>query len=37
MSYGYTGNILHLNLSTKETWIEHPTEEFYRNTGEEGL
>jgi len=30
MSYGYTGNILHVNLSTKETWIEHPTEEFYR-------
>ncbi len=30
MSYGYTGNILHVNLSTKETRIEHPTEEFYR-------
>ncbi|MHA1876919.1 MAG: aldehyde ferredoxin oxidoreductase family protein [Promethearchaeota archaeon] len=30
MSYGYTGNILHVNLSTKETWIEHPEEGFYR-------
>ena len=30
MSYGYTGNILHVNLSTKEIRIEHPEEEFYR-------
>jgi len=30
MPYGYTGNILHVNLSTKETWIEHPEEGFYR-------
>ena len=30
MSYGYTGNILHINLSTKEIWVEHPEEAFYR-------
>jgi aldehyde:ferredoxin oxidoreductase len=30
MSYGYSGNILHVNLSTKETWVEHPTDNFYR-------
>ena len=30
MFYGYTGNILHVNLPTKETWIEHPSETFYR-------
>ena len=30
MSYGYTGNILHVNLSTKKTRIEHPEEKFYR-------
>ena len=30
MSYGYTGNILHINLSTKEIWVEHPEETFYR-------
>jgi len=30
MSYGYTGNILHVDLSTRKIWIEHPVEEFYR-------
>jgi len=30
MPFGYSGNILHVNLSTKETWIEHPKEIFYR-------
>jgi len=30
MPFGYSGNILHVNLSTKETWIEHPKENFYR-------
>ena len=30
MSYGYTGNILHVNLSTKKVQIEHPEETFYR-------
>ena len=30
MSFGYSGNILHVNLSTKETWIENPPETFYR-------
>jgi len=30
MPFGYSGNILHVNLSTKDTWIEHPKEIFYR-------
>jgi len=30
MSYGYTGSILHLDLSSKKYWIEHPPETFYR-------
>ena len=30
MSYGYTGNILHLDLSSKKHWIENPGENFYR-------
>jgi len=30
MPYGYTGNILHVNLSSKKHWIEHPPENFYR-------
>ena len=30
MSYGYTGNILHLDLSSKKHWIENPAEDFYR-------
>jgi len=30
MSYGYTGNILHVDLSSKKHWIEHPEENFYR-------
>ena len=30
MSYGYTKNILHINLSTKKHWTEHPPETFYR-------
>jgi len=30
MPFGYSGNILHVNLSNKETWIEHPKEYFYR-------
>jgi len=30
MPFGYFGNILHVNLSTKETWVEHPKESFYR-------
>ena len=29
MPYGYTGNILNLDLSTKKYWIEHPKERFY--------
>jgi len=24
MSYGYTGNILHLDLSSRKHWIENP-------------
>jgi len=31
MSYGYTGNILNVNLSTKETWVEHPIVFYYFN------
>ena len=30
MSYGYTGNILHLDLTSRKHWIEHPPEVFYR-------
>ena len=30
MSYGYTGNILHIDLSLKKHWIENPSETFYR-------
>ena len=30
MSYGYTGNILHIDLSSKKHRIEHPPETFYR-------
>lgn len=30
MPFGYSGNILHVNLSNKETWIEHHKEYFYR-------
>ena len=30
MSYGYTGNILHINLFSKKYWIENPPENFYR-------
>lgn len=30
MPYGYTGNILHLDLSSKKHWIENPPENFYR-------
>ena len=30
MPYGYTGNILHVDLNLKKYWIEHPEEIFYR-------
>jgi len=30
MSYGYTGNILYIDLSSRKYWIEHPPEIFYR-------
>ena len=30
MPYGYTGNILHIDLSSKKHWIENPAENFYR-------
>jgi len=30
MPYGYTGNILHVNLTNKKYWIENPPESFYR-------
>ena len=30
MPYGYTRNILHLDLSSKKNWIENPPENFYR-------
>lgn len=30
MPYGYTGNILHVDLSSKKHWIENPPENFYR-------
>jgi aldehyde:ferredoxin oxidoreductase len=29
----YTGNVLHLNLSTGELTIDHPSEDFYRKYG----
>ncbi|HJL66976.1 MAG TPA: aldehyde ferredoxin oxidoreductase N-terminal domain-containing protein, partial [Arenicellales bacterium] len=31
MPNGYTGNILHVNLTTGELAIEHPDEAFYRH------
>jgi bacillopeptidase F (M6 metalloprotease family) len=30
MPYGYTGNILQVDLSSKKHWIENPPENFYR-------
>ena len=30
MSHGYTGNILHVNLTDDTLWVEHPDEAFYR-------
>ena len=30
MSYGYTGKILHVDLSKSELEIEEPNEQFYR-------
>lgn len=30
MSFGYTGNILHIDLTLKKHWIENPDEIFYR-------
>ena len=30
MSYGYTGKILHVNLTTSEIMVEEPEEQFYR-------
>jgi len=30
MPYGYTGNILHIDLGSKKHWIENPAENFYR-------
>jgi len=30
MSYGYTGNILRVDLTTKKHWTEHPPKTFYR-------
>jgi aldehyde:ferredoxin oxidoreductase len=30
MPYGYTGNILRVDLTTKKHWTEHPPETFYR-------
>ena len=30
MTYGYTGNILRVDLSNSRYWIEHPNEQFYR-------
>ena len=30
MPFGYSGNILHIDLSSKKHWIEHPPETFYR-------
>ena len=33
MSYGYTGNILHVDLTTEKIYTEHPEESFYRMYG----
>lgn len=30
MSFGYNGNILHIDLSSRKFWVEHPPETFYR-------
>lgn len=30
MSYGYTGNILRVDLSNNKIWIENPPDDFYR-------
>ena len=30
MNFGYTGNILHIDLTTKKHWIENPPKQFYR-------
>ena len=30
MTYGYNGNILHVDLSSKKHWIEKSSENFYR-------
>jgi len=30
MPFGYSGNILHIDLSSKKHWIENPPESFYR-------
>jgi len=30
MPFGYTGNILHVDLTKRELSIEHPPEKFYR-------
>ena len=30
MPYGYTGNILHIDLNSKKHWIENPPENFCR-------
>ena len=30
MNFGYTGSILHIDLTTKKYWIENPPEQFYR-------
>jgi aldehyde:ferredoxin oxidoreductase len=30
MPYGYSGNILHVDLNKQKYWIEHPDEKFYR-------
>jgi len=30
MPYGYTGNILRVDLTTKKHWTEHPPKTFYR-------
>jgi len=30
MPFGYSGNILHIDLSSRKHWIEHPPENFYR-------
>lgn len=30
MPFAYTGNILHVDLTLKKYWVEHPEENFYR-------